>query len=93
MFDGIITNTVVKTVLNHLTDGDTGSTWIGTIASGLIASNINWGDFVSTDHTKQATVIGLTIAAVIQLVWGIRTGSKDAQFKKSLGGLGPMKEG
>ena len=67
-------NLIVRTALKKLTDGDTGSSILGVVASGLLAAKINFGDLFSKDKGKQATAIGLLAGTAITLVWGYYTG-------------------
>ena len=65
---------IIKVVLKHLTDGDTGSTYLGLLAAGLLAANINFGDFFSKDMGKKSQAIGTAIATIIVISWGYFTG-------------------
>lgn len=69
-------NLIVRTALKKLTDGDTGSSLIGILASGLLAANINFGDLFSKDKAKQATAIGLLVGTGVTLIWGYYTGKE-----------------
>lgn len=66
----------VKTALSKLTEGNSGSTILGVIAAAVVGSGVNFGDFFSTDQTKQAHAIGLAAGAVVVALYGYFIGRK-----------------
>ena len=68
--------TLVKTVLDKLTHGDTGSTILGAIAGAVLLSGVNFADLFSSDQNKQMGAVGTIVAAVIVGAWGWKTGKK-----------------
>ena len=68
--------TLVKTVLDKLSHGDTGSTILGTVAGAVLLSGANFSDLFSQDQNKQVTAIGTIAAAAVIAVWGFYVGKK-----------------
>src|SRR4051812_42821771 len=77
---GLITaakGTIIEAVLKSLTHGDSGSTVLGVIAAGVLASGVNFSDLFNTkDTNKQAIAIGTLISTLIVAVWGYYIGKK-----------------
>ena len=80
MFEG----TIINVALKRLTDGDSGSTLLGSLAGALLAAHINFGDLFSKDPQKKAQTIGLVIGTIILFVWGYFTGKSPKQSVSSV---------
>lgn len=65
---------IVKAALKKVAgDNDTKTTALGTIAAGLLASQIDWGKLFQKDPTQ----IGLLVGTVVTLLFGYFTNKKD----------------
>jgi hypothetical protein len=67
---------LVKTLLDRLTHGDTGSSLLGLVAAAVVGSGVTFSDFFSTDQTKQMHAVGLSAGAAAVVVWGYYIGKK-----------------
>lgn len=70
-----IEGTILKQVLKHLTDGNTGSTWLGVVSAALIAGDIKFDVLLAGPHNPEwPTEVGKAIGVVISAIWGWKTG-------------------
>lgn len=67
---------IIKAVLRHFTDGNTGSTYLGVLAAALLSANVSWGDLASHDPARAAQAWGLVIAVAAIVTWGWFTGKR-----------------
>ena len=82
-----IKGSFIKAAVSHLTDGDRGSTLLGTVGAGLLAANIDWSQ-VSRGFTDEKSAIecGKAAGIALILVWGYFTGKKAAAAKAAAAG-------
>lgn len=67
----------IKSALTHLTDGNSGSTYLGLVASGILSANINFSAVSRGFHdAESAEACGKLLAAALLIIWGIVTGRK-----------------
>lgn len=74
-----IEGAVLKATLKHLTDGNTGSTWLGIVAAGLIAGDIKFDVLLAGPHNPAwPNEVGKTVGVAVTALWGWKTGKPNA---------------
>jgi hypothetical protein len=72
----------VRTILDRLTHGDSGSTFLGMLAAAALGCGINFADLFSEDRGRRQSAVGQLVGALAIAVYGYFIGKPKAAPKQ-----------